>query len=158
MAAITVTYEGKDYTIDQDLFTDLKERAYDRLAKTPNGMDSTIEDMDFETFRRSLTQRMPTETGREAEVTFAESLGLSELEGGLQGYVHKAFLAYIGGTPPNECVVPLTALILQFGSTDIDGNTTPLNEELWDENDVQDLVYKTAQSLQLCVSGQEQGY
>jgi len=158
MADITLNFDGVDYVIDEALFTGLKEEAFDRLKKTPHGLDSNIEQMDFETFRRMLSVTFPTLTNQQDEAVLANAVGF-DLAGGIQGMIFQVFKEEAGGSPtPNLCIPSLTKSILRFGSTDIDGETTPLNDGLWDANDVEDLCLKTAKALQRCLSGQEIGY
>jgi len=157
MSDISLNFDGMDYVIDQDLFLGLKEEAYDRLKKTPNGLDSVIEDMDFETFRRMLPV-IPRDTDNAAELLFETATG-DDINGGLRGWIYQRFHNALGGAPPgNPCIETLTAIILSFGSKDIDGEVTPVSEGLWDHNDVEDLCLKTIKALQRCLSGQEVGY
>jgi hypothetical protein len=158
MGNIEVTFDFEDYIIDQELFTKLKEEAFDRLKKTPNGLNSVVDDMDLETFRRTISQTLPAKTGNAAEAAVADPLGLDSA-GGIQGIVFQMFKVEEGFDPAHKCIVPMTKLILVFGSVDIGGVTdTPLGTGLWTTNEVEDACLKTAKALQRSLSGQEVGY
>lgn len=156
MADIALTFEGTDFVIDQDLFTKLKEQAYDLLKKTPKGLESTVADINFETFRRMLTTGFPTNPTGQAEDLIAAAW--NTMPGGLLGLVYNDFYQWLAGTPTKECVISLTEMILIFGCTELDGEITPISEGVWDNNNVEDLVFKMAKALQRALSGQEVGF